>query len=674
MANELKIRVIFDTGEAQTNSKKYAESVKYAEGTVGALEAQLRKLKLELKGTIQNTDAHIAKLVEMKAKQAEVNDALGKGVNAYKSTTGATANATMTLQALNYTIRDAPYFARDFSLGLLAVGNNLNPLIDGFIRMKEQLKEGQTLWGALTSSMSKAQIAILGFSALVSIIQAVTFALAKTKDESEQTTKSVNELGDSFKTLEERIRDANNELKNIKATNFRSVFIALQEELKTTTTELDNLIKKKKEYDDLIKGTTSPEEMAAFTFFLLPTIEERKKAEEEFKKDKARYEELLRLGRLLNDARQSIEKGGNLPQFIKNTSQQDLKFVTDTFTQWKDTLNDYNAISFTGLGQRINVTKEEATKLLKEIDKIVNPKDIKAPKKASVWDSILEEFDAKMQAFEERIKASAEISKLIRETFLQGVEMPSTFKELISAMEDYQTGLETIKKSEQSLKEQEEARLVIYEKFISRVAKFNLEVSDSSIEKLMQQQLKDEQRKTSKDDEQKALKAVEQDLKEIERTQNEIDAQASDIGNSLFSAFIQGKKGLDAFLESLALAVAKMLFIKAIASVLGIASGGVTTAASAATSALPGLSGVTAAGGIGVGVNPNVLPTISTGGLTINTGNQQIISSLNALNANLAMLQPQVTVVSNVPGLEFTKQVTNKAQSKLTRGNVVDVV
>ncbi len=116
-------------------------------------------------------------------------------------TTGA-ANAGVALQNLNFVIRDSPYFFRDFSLGLLAVGNNLNPLIDSMLRMKREAQDvGQTLSGALWASLKGPAGVVLAFSALVTVLQAVTFAMSSTKKEAKETKDEIRELRDELQKL-----------------------------------------------------------------------------------------------------------------------------------------------------------------------------------------------------------------------------------------------------------------------------------------------------------------------------------------------------------------------------------------------------------------------------------------------------------------------------------------
>lgn len=671
MANELKIRVVFDTGEAQSNIGKVSKATKeYAEGTIGALEASLRKAKLAYKDLHEGTQAQIDALVKLKQLEAQVADATGRNIRATNNMAGASANAAMTLQSLNYTIRDAPYFARDFSLGLLAVGNNLNPLIDGFIRMKTETGSYGGALKSLTSMLVGPQGLMFAFSIAVTAIQAITFALAKNKSETESTSKSVDELTDKYRTLAEKASKAAEQMGNIAIADFPATYRALTKEVENSSKAYDELIKKIEHLNELQNSTMAGKGRgfgALYAFLFGPSKEDKKKAEEDLAKMQSQRVELLRQTDLLMKAQEKGKSAG-LSGFIAGISIKDANDLEQTFRDIGESLLPNMPKQFGPLGKEITITKEEALKLADSIKGILNPKDTKTPAQTSAWDVSLDKLEAKIEDFAERVKASLSLNKILEESAEGVTELPSTLKEINSILKDYKTDMEDITKLEILLGDKSKERLQVTSDTVAKLQRLKEEISDSSIEALMKGQMDKERKKDTTKVELENAKDVTQDIseymKEIEDKQREINATANDVGNSLFNAFIQGKKGLDEFLESLALAVAKMLFIRAITSLLGIATGGAAT---------PALSAVGAAGGIGVGIDSKVasnIPQISTGGVSFNTNNKQIVQRLDALNANLAMLQPNVTVVSNVPGLEFTKQVTNKAQRRLTKNNI----
>ena len=182
MERNLTIRVIFDDG-------KFSASV-------GKADQNLKDL---------NKTLAVTKKVKREAASAMMQNS-----QAMSSSTRTSANMTMALQSLNFTVRDSPYFFRDFSLGILAIGNNLNPLIDSMIAVKKEAKDmGGTLRGALWTALKGPAGVIFAFSALVSIMQAVIFAFDDWGDETEEAEKKVDKFTKKIETLNRAMLKAN---------------------------------------------------------------------------------------------------------------------------------------------------------------------------------------------------------------------------------------------------------------------------------------------------------------------------------------------------------------------------------------------------------------------------------------------------------------------------------
>lgn len=101
----------------------------------------------------------------------------------------ASANASMALLNLNYVIRDSPYFFNNFALGVLAVGNNLNPLIDSFSRLRQEAgAKSLTTFALLKQALVGGAGISIAFSLVVTAIQSFVFWQSKSSRESENTT------------------------------------------------------------------------------------------------------------------------------------------------------------------------------------------------------------------------------------------------------------------------------------------------------------------------------------------------------------------------------------------------------------------------------------------------------------------------------------------------------
>lgn len=242
MANELKITVRFDLGNAKSGTQELGESIKKVAVDTKAFEGSIADLTQRLKIL---TDAQkqykigsdefsiIGKRMseiqtQLGGSVAKVGDVMSKVRPQLDGMAHGSANAAMTLQALNYTVRDSPYFFRDFSLGILAVGNNLNPLIDGMIRMKN---ESGSLFKGLVSAMSGTQGVVFAFSVLVSMLQAVTFALAKNKSQTADSKKGYDELTASVSDLSDVLQGLNKDAASMSFDEMERNLVKLQKKL-----------------------------------------------------------------------------------------------------------------------------------------------------------------------------------------------------------------------------------------------------------------------------------------------------------------------------------------------------------------------------------------------------------------------------------------------------------
>ena len=156
----------------------------------------------------QAIDQNIAAMVRLSQVQTgTLNPALGR-------TTKTSANAGMALLNLNYVIRDSPYFFNNFAMGVLAVGNNINPLIDSFSRVRAEAKQltkdtGQltTTFGMLKKSMIGGAGISIAFSVIVTVIQAFVFQMARAKRETKEAAKETENLEEKLTLVKGTLED-----------------------------------------------------------------------------------------------------------------------------------------------------------------------------------------------------------------------------------------------------------------------------------------------------------------------------------------------------------------------------------------------------------------------------------------------------------------------------------
>lgn len=331
------------------------------------LQALHKALTVQLQQKIK-LDADVASIEKTRIALNSVEDAIGR--------TGAKAghfNSGVGM-SFNRIIQDSAYVTNGLGFWMQAVGNNITNFAENLQYARQRGESFKTMFAGMFTGMN---LWVMIISTVVSVITAFAMANRKSKDDIEKHAKSIKEIAESYKNLQEKIAAANEELRNTKSIDFATTFRALLEEIKITQKEYDELIKKKKYWDEVNKigaGTSGQSGYASVvSLFTNPSKEEQKKLEDEIKKDKAMLDEANRLGRLLADAQKASEKG-SFTQFLKNTSDKDTKFVLDTFKEWGERLNSYQQVAFNAFNQNILLTKSSANQLTDQLEKAWKPK------------------------------------------------------------------------------------------------------------------------------------------------------------------------------------------------------------------------------------------------------------------------------------------------------------
>ena len=167
-----------DVGIKSMNDLTSSTKILTAQFNAATTQAERMAIALQLR-----------KVPEIKSAFMGVNTTL-------QGTQTASANASMALLNLNYVVRDSPYFFNNFALGLLAVGNNLNPLIDSFNRLRaEAVEKNISTFALLKNAMIGGAGISIAFSVLVTAIQSYVFATQSAK-------RATKELKEEFEGLD----------------------------------------------------------------------------------------------------------------------------------------------------------------------------------------------------------------------------------------------------------------------------------------------------------------------------------------------------------------------------------------------------------------------------------------------------------------------------------------
>lgn len=585
MEKELVINVKIKTPNS-------AATKEYAEGTIGALEQAIRKLKNEMKNLEVGSAEHVSSLKNLISMQDELKVAMGRGiVPAMGNTTALSARATTTLQALNYTIRDSPYFFRDFSLGLLAVGNNLNPLIDGLISMKKAAQEsGQTLGGVLLNSLKGTSGIILAFSFAVSAIQAVTFALAKNKSQADSTATSLNELKERVKQLKASFED-------LADFEVQSTFRKLQEETierfekmrQTAISAASNspylnedqikaIERINKYYDNLINSLKVGLQESTFDQDVLRNIGILNKLVEAIQSKTPNA-----IQKIAQEYKLSADQ-------IKNLGSQlgylrDNIFVLGTETRKQDLPENVQRIAkeFHGTAK----ATDEAKKAIEAYGKAVKETSLKAKEeKPPINFTTDEELLAQIHYLEnlyaisnsekERNRILEKTKELTRE--LLGLEKlkeekPKEYSLPNVADEELQNQI-AFYENQMNITNSTREKFYLYQKILELEKELNTELEN---ERQITEQIENTAREMAQKNTEKLLSTKDNEgyettmfaVDQILERQQKIDHLANTLGNDIYQSFKHGKRGVDELLRSLGETIAKMLIIKGITALLG---------------------------------------------------------------------------------------------------------
>lgn len=136
--------------------------------------------------------------------------------NALKMTEEQQKKARVAALNLNYVLRDSPYFALDFAQGVLAIGNNINPMIDSMRALKSEANSANMSFLKMAKqSLGSGGLLTLGLSLAVSLIQGLIFAFARSKKSADEVDYKFKQFSDSVDKLSENITKLEDSLKKV---------------------------------------------------------------------------------------------------------------------------------------------------------------------------------------------------------------------------------------------------------------------------------------------------------------------------------------------------------------------------------------------------------------------------------------------------------------------------
>jgi DNA repair exonuclease SbcCD ATPase subunit len=208
---------------------------------------------------LTKTTAGIQKQIESISKSGfKMGDNLAAGLQKAQAVAPNFAEnvgkAGYALQGMNYILQDSPYFLMNFRMGVMAIGNNISPVVESISRLTQSTGGLRGAMSAMGAALMGPQGIVLGIGALVSVVQAATFYLdnkrrkmEELKKETQGTTMSIEDLVKELEKIK-TVDIGTEEVKKASAIvleQWKADLTALESEIENTVPRI------KKKQDDL---------------------------------------------------------------------------------------------------------------------------------------------------------------------------------------------------------------------------------------------------------------------------------------------------------------------------------------------------------------------------------------------------------------------------------------
>ena len=178
----------------------------------------------------QNLNQTKAAITEVNTQGTKINQSVVPAVGALAKQSGA---ARSTMIGLNYTLRDSPYLFANLNMGIMAISNNIGPMVDGLIAMRNEAGSMRGFIRSLGQSLIGPAGLSLALSGVVALVQVFSFVSAKAKRDATDLGKSAKDAGEEFDIFATSIDDYNEAAKKVSTSKLQEELKKVEERLKT---------------------------------------------------------------------------------------------------------------------------------------------------------------------------------------------------------------------------------------------------------------------------------------------------------------------------------------------------------------------------------------------------------------------------------------------------------
>jgi len=214
--------------------------------SISLLENQISRLRADLNSSEIGGDAFRSlsaqvglltnELAEARSEAAKFAVPVGFNQLGKQST-----DAKMAMVGLNYTLRDSPYLFQNLNMGIMAVSNNIGPMIDNMLAMKRESGSMGGFVRTLARNLAGPAGLSLAFSAVVAVIQIFSFVSAKAESQTKKLSNAQLEAAERAGLWKKETQELNDELSKLSDAEIGINISNAQERLQKIDAEITRL-------------------------------------------------------------------------------------------------------------------------------------------------------------------------------------------------------------------------------------------------------------------------------------------------------------------------------------------------------------------------------------------------------------------------------------------------
>ncbi|MDZ7795518.1 MAG: hypothetical protein U5N56_00030 [Candidatus Marinimicrobia bacterium] len=171
------------------------------------------RVLFEFRGDASNIKKSLNELDERLVHTSEKAENIGQSFNqagkmskqSGKMMAAGSAQATTAVTGLNWIISDTPYFFQNARMGIMAVSNNITPLVNNMAYLQKETGNMKNAMKALGKQLVGPMGIVFAITTAIAVVQALSFVIGKHKRKTEGATESNKEFAKSLEEINKSV-------------------------------------------------------------------------------------------------------------------------------------------------------------------------------------------------------------------------------------------------------------------------------------------------------------------------------------------------------------------------------------------------------------------------------------------------------------------------------------